>query len=330
VRGECAAPPARGRYGAKDAAGAGDAAGSPVDHPDPRPFAAGAPPRGGRRRSLGRLRSRSRLARPEAAAESGPCGRAAGARGPWPAWGGRGGCLGHRPRARRAPLAAHADRWRNRLVLAPIRIRRWAGSARAAGRRATDGRAISGRGADGSGWLPWKIGALTLGAAARYTARGRVLGRGGTRAGGNHMPSTRSSAPQAACVSARVRCGRTPGGAARAAAGGGQRAEGAHGAADAHCSRCIEDAWGHEDAWRLCDAADTTRRFKSSQQALHISFAANSTMLIHLRPAHRRLGLAAAHYTHTRTHPHTQPPTPPTTHATLRPSPITLVLSPLR
>jgi hypothetical protein len=59
---------------------------------------------------------------------------------------------------------------------------------------------------------------------------------------------------------------------------------------------------GHGDAWRLCDAADTTRRFKSFQQAVHISLAADSPPPIHLPPCPPPPGLAAAHYTHTHAH----------------------------
>jgi hypothetical protein len=40
-------------YGAREAAGPGDAAGRPTEHFDPRLFAVEAPPRGGRRRPAG-------------------------------------------------------------------------------------------------------------------------------------------------------------------------------------------------------------------------------------------------------------------------------------
>jgi hypothetical protein len=80
-----------------------------------------------------------------------------------------------------APLAARAEHSPTPLPAGVNLNAASAVGARDPGRRASGWPRHLVRGADGSGWLPWAMGLLTLGAAARSPAQGRVLG-GGARA----------------------------------------------------------------------------------------------------------------------------------------------------
>jgi hypothetical protein len=132
-----AAAPRQGDYGAKEAAGAGDTAGSPVEHSDPRLSAAGAPPRGGHRRAPGPHTMPNTPGAAPAAAESGPCGGWRALARPARQRDRRSGCLGQP-----APRAPPARRSRRSHVPRPGRCRSKCGvSAMLIGRRPTGERA---------------------------------------------------------------------------------------------------------------------------------------------------------------------------------------------